>query len=157
MEKFAVKKTERYFNQNKMLVLPVVELMYLWNLFKILKYYHVANGVFKLIEKALSDINSTTATSKYDVDNKALVLLLKGACLRQMGSPLQALDCLENVIALQKEIVEDHYLVPYAIVELALIEWQNGNNEKAVLALEDVRYYYFLHISITCTVCALSY
>lgn len=141
MEKFAVKKAEKYFNQHRMLVLPVVELMFVWNLFKILKYYHVANGIFKLIEKALSDVNSsTTVPSKYHTDNRALILLLKGACLRHMGSPLQALECLEAVISLQKDILEDHYLVPYAIVELALVEWQNGNREKAILALEDVRY-----------------
>lgn len=140
MEKFAVKKAERYFNQNNNLVLPVIELMFLWNLFKILKYYHVANGLFKQIERALTKLNSSNSPSKYDVDNRALILLLKGACLRHMGSPLQALECLEVVISLQKDIVEDHYLVPYAIVELALVEWQSGNTEKAILALEDVRY-----------------
>lgn len=140
MEKFAVKKAERYFNQNHLLVLPVIELMFLWNLFKIFKYYHIANGAYKLIERALSNLNSSTLPSKYDADNRGLILLLKGSCLRHMGSPLQALECLEAVISLQKDLVEDHYLVPYAIVELALIEWQNGNKEKAILALEDVRY-----------------
>ncbi|XP_019874588.1 tetratricopeptide repeat protein 39B isoform X1 [Aethina tumida] len=139
MEKFAVKKSERYFAQNKTLILPVLELMFLWNLFKILKNFKVANNIFKLIEKEQINLNSSLTPSKYDTDNRALILLLKGACLRHMGSPLQALECFETVIQLQKEIVEDTYVVPYAIVELALIEWQNGKREKAILALEDAK------------------
>ncbi|XP_018578761.1 tetratricopeptide repeat protein 39B [Anoplophora glabripennis] len=139
MEKFAVKKAERYFNQGQDLVLPAIELMFLWNLFKILKNFSVATKIFKIIDKSLLELNSSMKPSKYHNDNKALTLLLRGSCLRHMGSPLQALECLENVISLQKDIVEDTYLVPYAIVELALIEWQNGNQEKAILALEDAK------------------
>ncbi|RZB38811.1 tetratricopeptide repeat protein 39B, partial [Asbolus verrucosus] len=139
LEKFALKKAERYFEQDHNLVLPVIELMYVWNLFKAMKNFNVANKVYKLIEKALKDINSNLKPSKYSTDNRALILLLQGACLRQMKSPLQALDCLETVISLHKDIVEDNYLVPYAIVELALIEWERGNREKAILALEDAK------------------
>ncbi|KAJ8986231.1 hypothetical protein NQ317_009937 [Molorchus minor] len=107
--------------------------------FAILKHYSIASKIYKLIEKALIDIETTVKPSKYQNDNKALVILLKGACLRHMGSPLQALESLETVISMQKEIVEDNYLVPYAIVELAIIEWQRGNKEKAILALEDAK------------------
>lgn len=139
MEKFAIKKAERYFNQGQNLVLPAIELMFLWNLFKILKNFSVATKIFKIIDKSLVDLNSSIKPSKYHYDNKALILLLRGSCLRHMGSPLQALECLENVISLQKDIVEDTYLIPYAIVELALIEWQNGNQERAILALEDAK------------------
>jgi tetratricopeptide (TPR) repeat protein len=139
MEKFALKKAERYFEQNHNLVLPVMELMYIWNLFKAMKNFNVASNVYKLTEKALKDLNESLKSSKYDADNRVLVLLLQGACLRQMKSPLQALNCLESVISLQKDIVEDNYLVPYAIVELALIEWERGNREKAILALEDAK------------------
>lgn len=92
MEKFAIKKTERFFAQQKNLILPCIELMYLWNSFKILrKQFTLADGVYKLVEKSLIDVNSKLETSRFDVDNRALILLLKGACLRQMKSPLQAL------------------------------------------------------------------
>lgn len=99
----------------------------------------VAENILKVIEKAQKQVNSTPATHKYHFDNVALLHLLKGACLRQMRSPLQALECLEFAISMQKSIVEDHYIVPYAIVELALLEWDNGNKEKAILALEDAK------------------
>lgn len=51
MEKFVIKKTERYFAQKKNLVLPVFELMYVWNMFKILgKRQDKLMAVFKIIE-----------------------------------------------------------------------------------------------------------
>lgn len=140
MEKFAVKKTERFFSQNKTLVLPVIELMFLWNMFKIAKKnFNIASKIYRLIEKKLETIENEGAKNKYYYDNKALVLLLKGACLRHMNSPLQALECLEVVISMQKQLKDDHYIVPYAIVELAFISMDEGQNEKAILALEDAK------------------
>lgn len=69
--------------------------MFLWNLFKITgKQFTLADGVYKLIEKSLKDIDSSAATDpirKFETDNRALLLLLKGACLRHMKSPLKAL------------------------------------------------------------------
>ena len=51
MEKFVIKKTERYFAQKKNLVLPVFELMYVWNLFRIVgKRSDKLMSVFKTIE-----------------------------------------------------------------------------------------------------------
>jgi hypothetical protein len=59
MEKFVVKKTERFFAQKKMLVLPAVELMYLWNLFKVLgRKRELIQNVFKTIEKALAKLDA---------------------------------------------------------------------------------------------------
>lgn len=139
MEKFAIKKSERYFSEKKRLILPVLELMFMWNLLKILKNFAVAADIMRLIEQAEAEVDSNMKPSKFDHDNKALVYLLKGACLRHMGAPNQAIDYFEKVIGLQKEIVQDNYLVPYAIVELALVEWSLGNKEKAILALEDAK------------------
>ena len=36
MEKFVIKKAERYFAQKKHLVLPALELLYVWNMFRII-------------------------------------------------------------------------------------------------------------------------
>ncbi|XP_057654373.1 tetratricopeptide repeat protein 39B-like [Diorhabda carinulata] len=139
MEKFALKKAERYFYQNGNLILPVIELMFLWNLFKIFNNFSISSKMLKLIEKTVENLESNAKTTKYDNDNKALALLLQGACLRHMGSPLLALNCFETVISMNKSLVEDHYIIPYAIVELALVEWSNGNRQKAILALEDAK------------------
>lgn len=138
MEKFAIKKSERYFSQDKQLLLPAIELMYVWNLFKILgKHYHLADGIYQLIENARK--NLIDEKSKYYTDNLALMLLLKGACLRQMNSPLQALKCLEEVLTLKKDIKCDLYIVPYAIVEIGLIYIEQKRIESAIAALEDAK------------------
>lgn len=92
MEKFVIKKADRFFAEKRNLVLPAIELMYLWNVFKILgKHFQLADNIFKLIEDAQQELETRNERSKYDVENRALILLLKGACLRQMNSPLQAM------------------------------------------------------------------
>lgn len=52
MEKFVIKKAERYFSQKKNLVLPVYELMYVWNLLKIIgKRQDLIMNIFRTIEE----------------------------------------------------------------------------------------------------------
>lgn len=69
--------------------------MFLWNLFKITgKHFPIADGVYKIIENTMTSLDSSGTNDpirKYENDNRALLLLLKGACLRHMKSPLQAL------------------------------------------------------------------
>lgn len=136
--------------------------MYLWNTFKILgKHFSLGDNVLKLIDKALNDMDIKPNVSKYDADNRALLLLLKGACLRQMKSPMQSMKygvaffklkfrlqclmwdifyrCLEAVINLNKDIKEDLYIVPYAIVEIGLLYADQGRKENAIAALEDAK------------------
>ncbi|KAJ9575327.1 hypothetical protein L9F63_025722, partial [Diploptera punctata] len=153
MEKFVVKKTDRFFAQKKMLVLPAYELLYVWNLFKVLgKRTELIHNVYKTIDKIFSQTIYIQKSEKkklmnfeipepqeFDADNRALILLLKGASLRQMQSPLQAEECLNNVIALEKKIKEDHYLIPYATVELAQLYREQKNITKASQLLEDAK------------------
>jgi hypothetical protein len=52
MEKFVIKKTERYFAQKHCLILPAFELMYVWNLFRIIgKRQDLILNIFKKIEE----------------------------------------------------------------------------------------------------------
>lgn len=94
MEKFACKRAERFLVTGT-LVLPAIELMFLWNLFKILgKHFQLAEGVLKIIVKTMQQLDESEVDDpmrKNETDNRALLLLLKGACLRHMKSPLQAL------------------------------------------------------------------
>lgn len=60
MEKFVVKKSERYFSQNKTLVLPIFELMFVWNLFRIIgKRSDLIVNVYKIIEAEEKTLNQT--------------------------------------------------------------------------------------------------
>ncbi|XP_054000231.1 tetratricopeptide repeat protein 39B-like [Hylaeus anthracinus] len=139
MEKFVIKKTERYFAQKKNLVLPIFELMYVWNLFRIVgKRQDLILNIFKMIEEAEKDLAKMGKT-EFHTDNEALLLLLKGACLRQMKHPLLAEDCLTRVLRLDKSIKEDTYILPYATVELALLAQDQGNIQLAIGFLEDAK------------------
>lgn len=52
MEKFVIRKTERFFAQNESLVLPIFELLLVWNLFKILRTRtELLLNIFKVIEE----------------------------------------------------------------------------------------------------------
>ncbi|XP_069693865.1 tetratricopeptide repeat protein 39B-like [Periplaneta americana] len=140
MEKFAVKKTERFFAQKKMLVLPGLELLYVWNLFKVLgKKRDLIQNMYKIIEKTLNKLDSQKKHQDFEADNRGLLLLLKGASLRQMNSPLQAEECLVGVLSLEKKIREDLYLIPYTMVELAQLYQEQGNVSKASQLLEDAK------------------
>nr|XP_034189255.1 tetratricopeptide repeat protein 39B-like [Osmia lignaria]XP_034189256.1 tetratricopeptide repeat protein 39B-like [Osmia lignaria] len=139
MEKFVIKKAERYFAQKKNLVLPVFELMYMWNLFRMIgKRQDLMLNIFKIIEDAEKELKKATKT-EYHADNEALILLLKGACLRQMKHSLLAEDCLKRIFELDKSIREDTYLLPYATVELALVAQDRGNMQLAIGFLEDAK------------------
>lgn len=78
--------------------------------------------------------------TEYQADNEALLLLIKGACLRQMKHPLQAEDCLKRVIQYEKQIKEDTYMVPYAVVELAILARDRGDIQSAISLLEEAKY-----------------
>jgi len=139
MEKFVIKKTERYFAQKKSLVVPVFELMYVWNLFKIIgKRPDLILSIFKTIEEEEKELKSSPK-SDYHADNEALLLLLKGVCLRQMQHFLLAEECLRGVLQLEKSIKEDTYLFPYATVELALLAQDQGDIQLAISFLEDAK------------------
>jgi len=56
-----------------------------------------------------------------------------------MQSPLQAEECLNTVLSLEKEIKDDLYLIPYTLVELALLFWDQGNTAKTSQLLEDAK------------------
>lgn len=139
MEKFVIKRTERYFAQKKNLILPIFELMYVWNLFRIIgKRQDLILNIFKRIEGMERELK-TASKNEYYADNKALLLLLKGACLRQMQHPLQSEECLRRVLQLEKSVKEDTYLFPYATVELALLAQNQGDTQLAIGFLEDAK------------------
>lgn len=77
--------------------------------------------------------------NEFHADNEALLLLLKGVCLRQMQHRLQSEECLRRVLQLEKSVKEDTYLFPYATVELALLAQDQGDTQLAIGFLEDAK------------------
>lgn len=63
MEKFAVKKSQRFFNQNNRLFMPAVELLYLWNLFNVFgKRKSLCDNLYRLIDKNIKDLEKNPGT-----------------------------------------------------------------------------------------------
>ncbi|XP_023035843.1 tetratricopeptide repeat protein 39B isoform X1 [Drosophila willistoni] len=139
MEKFMIKRAERYGCQNGNLVLPLIELMYLWNLFKFFsRKCNIADNILRMIDMELTSLSQSQSDSHYSADNRALCLLLRGSCYRQMSMPSLALQDLEECIAIGQSgpgLKEDSFLIPYACFEAALCHEKN----KAVAMLQNVK------------------
>ncbi|KAL7726680.1 hypothetical protein ACLKA6_012761 [Drosophila palustris] len=145
MEKFMAKRSLRYKIQNGQLVLPLIELMYLWNVFKFMgQDYQLADGILQIIDADLAKFNSMepsdllySTSHSYYADNRALCLLLRGSCYKQMGKLALALQDFNECI-LQTGIVEDHFIIPYAYYEAALCHAAE-NRDLAVSMLHEIK------------------
>ncbi|XP_043863035.1 tetratricopeptide repeat protein 39B isoform X4 [Drosophila mojavensis] len=137
MEKFMAGRSIRYNSQNNRLVLPLIELMYLWNIFKFIgKNYQMADSLLQIINGELAMFDKPS-TDLYYADNRALCLLLRGSCYVQMGESVLALQDFTECIH-QNGIVEDHFIIPYAYVECALCHAAN-DPALAISILQDTK------------------
>ncbi|GFO11311.1 tetratricopeptide repeat protein 39b [Plakobranchus ocellatus] len=126
-EKFAVAKSQRYFTQGNYLILPALELIYVWNGFSIVgKNRELLERMLAEVETTLTEIidkksPGESCDEKFYHDNYCLALLLKGVCLRHREQSFQAEQCFLEVIHSEKRIRFDHYLIPYSLVELSIL------------------------------------
>jgi len=145
MEKFIIKKCSRFFGQGHVLLLPALELMYLWNGFKIVgKDASLVESFYLLVCDTIGIVESNT-TSPYYYDNCCLLYLLKGMCLKfikSKGLAQDSKDCFLHVISKYKDIKEDIYLVPYATYEIGILQWTEGKLETAIATLEHAKNHY---------------
>jgi len=142
MEKFAVRKAERWSQQGGRLLLPGWELVYLWNGFSILgKVFSLVECVYVAVQEAQEKESWALDPEKatFHTENYCLILLLRGICLKYMSAPLAAEDCFRKIIAAAPKLQVDRYLVPYATVELALLLIASGETQDAAILLETAR------------------
>ncbi|XP_006163895.1 tetratricopeptide repeat protein 39B isoform X1 [Tupaia chinensis] len=139
-EKFAVRKARRYSLPAPVkLVLPALEMMYVWNGFLIVnKRKDLSENLLVTVEKAEAALQNQDF-SEYSVDDECLVKLLKGCCLKNLQRPLQAELCFNHVVESEKLLKYDHYLVPFTLFELAFLYKSQGEIEKALKVLETAR------------------
>lgn len=63
MEKFAVKRSQRFTNQNNRLFMPAIELLYLWNLFNVFgKRKSLCDNLYRLIDRNTKDLEKNPGT-----------------------------------------------------------------------------------------------
>ncbi|KAL4618182.1 tetratricopeptide repeat protein 39B-like [Arapaima gigas] len=141
VEKFAVRKSRRYSSSNPVkLVIPALEMMYVWNGFTIVgKRPDMTESLLITIERAEEQLNKDP---KYHPDDQCLVQMLKGLCLKHLGRLLQAELCFTQVLSIERRIRYDHYLVPFTLFELGLLYKQQGDFVKATRFIEKAKLNY---------------
>ncbi|CAG0919064.1 unnamed protein product [Notodromas monacha] len=138
IEKFCVRKAERFFAQGSYLVLPAFELIFVWNGFAILsRRQDLLERIYSRILDTKKQIEDEKLVDNFKTDNLCLCNLLAGCCLRWMGLPTLAEEYFEE--ALKCNVVEDKYLLPYAAAELGYLYLSQGQNERAKKQLQFAR------------------
>ena len=128
MEKFAIRKAERWLKQEGRLTVPGLELVYLWNGFVVLgQQFTMVERYYVMLEQELAK----ELGGEFALEDECLLLLLKGVCLKYMSAPLGAEETFRAVLEkTSKEALKaDKYLVPYATVELALLLLDNSGHD----------------------------
>ncbi|XP_061436161.1 tetratricopeptide repeat protein 39A isoform X1 [Lethenteron reissneri] len=129
-EKFAVRKARRYHGtrSTNRLVLPALEMMYMWNGFTIVgREPALTTSMLTLITDTEE---SLTGGGEYAVDDTCLLLLLKGVCLKHLGRLSEAEEAFTQIHAQEKRLRHDQYLAPNAMFELGFLLMEHGGDER---------------------------
>uniref|UniRef100_H2UEB1 Zgc:158403 n=1 Tax=Takifugu rubripes TaxID=31033 RepID=H2UEB1_TAKRU len=139
-EKFAIRKARRYKAASPVrLPVPALEMMYMWNGFSVIsKRPDLTDGMMKTLETAERALLAAPE-NEYSVDDKCLILLLKGLCFKNQGCLQAAEECFHEVFSSQKKIRFDHYLVPNCLVELSLLYVDQGRRDEAIKLLHKAK------------------
>lgn len=60
-------------------------------------------------------------------------------CYKYLGNVSEAEKLYQEVISSEKEIVADHYLIPYATYELGILYWSKNDMNLATVTLENAK------------------
>ncbi|XP_014905432.1 tetratricopeptide repeat protein 39B-like isoform X1 [Poecilia latipinna] len=143
-EKFAAKKAQRYAPPKPLkLVVPALEMMYVWNGFMVVgKRPELTEGILSTLEAAEEQLRSDPDPSEFHTDDVCVVQMLKGLCLTQLGRLVQAEICFNFVISREKDIKHDTYLVPFTMYELGLLHKLKGDINTAITVIEKAKMNY---------------
>eukprot|EP00124_Ichthyophonus_hoferi_P001040 Ihof_evm2s47 gene=Ihof_evmTU2s47 len=156
MEKFVIRKCRKFEMQDNYLMLPGLEMMYTWSVFQ---YMHSENleAMLSLILDAITEIHtafektsqvsgsSTDKKKKREskhkemngmrheniIDDLCLAYLLKGHVETLLGRLESAEKSLNEVMSNERGLCLDHWIAPFARVELALLYRQTNRNKEA--------------------------
>jgi len=137
IEKFVEFKSKRFLKSQHRLVIPVLEVLYLWNAFNVIRTKrYILKSFLRICEEAERDTESRPDT-KFYWEDLSLVLLIKAACLRFLDLTQQSEMCLKRVLSYKKKIKNDTYLIPFCCFELAFLYYQTGRQELALEMAEE--------------------
>ena len=139
IEKFAVARSEQYWRLGKTLVLPGLELIYLWNGFVLIgSRKEPIERILKITDEMLLKLQ--TERSFLVAEDKsilALCSLLKGCCYRCLGDTSRAMELFEETLAFKGQLGQDSYIPPYVTTEIALLDLAEGRCDEAKAKLKD--------------------
>uniref|UniRef100_A0A8D2L2K8 Tetratricopeptide repeat domain 39A n=1 Tax=Varanus komodoensis TaxID=61221 RepID=A0A8D2L2K8_VARKO len=143
-EKFAIRKSRRYLSPNPVsLPVPVLEMMYIWNGYAVIgKCPDLTEGMLESLADAEAVLERSPGISYFLADDRCMIKLLKGLCLKYLGKHSEAEDHFVYIYFNEKKIKYDHYLIPNALLELALLYLDQGKKEEAVKILERAKQNY---------------
>ncbi|OCT85005.1 tetratricopeptide repeat protein 39A isoform X3 [Xenopus laevis] len=139
-EKFAIRKSRRYLAQ-KLVPLPVppLEMMYIWNGYAVIgKHQDLTEAMLQTLVQAEKSLEGVAAY-EFLIDDQCVVKLLKGLCYKYMGQIPEAVKSFSYIQLNEKKIKYDHYLIPNAMLELALLYIQLEMKEDALRLLENAK------------------
>ncbi|XP_071391137.1 tetratricopeptide repeat protein 39A [Centroberyx affinis] len=139
-EKFAIRKARRYKAHSPVrLPVPVLEMMYMWNGFTMIsKRPELTEGMMQTLVEAERTLLESPG-NEYSVDDRCVIHLLKGLCLKNQGQFQAAEECFNKVYTSEKKIKFDHYLVPNSLLELSLLYIDQGRRDEAVKLLHKAK------------------
>uniref|UniRef100_A0A7N6B5S7 Tetratricopeptide repeat domain 39A n=1 Tax=Anabas testudineus TaxID=64144 RepID=A0A7N6B5S7_ANATE len=142
-EKFAIRKARRYKASSPVrLPVPVLEMMYMWNGFSMIsKRPELTEGMMQTLVDAERTLLESPE-NEYSVDDRCVIHLLKGLCLKNQGLLQAAEECFNRVFSSEKKIKFDHYLVPNSLVELSLLYIDQGRRDEAIKVLRKAKQNY---------------
>lgn len=143
-EKFAIRKSRRYQAQNPVpLPVPPLEMMYIWNGYAVMgKQKGLTEKMLKTLSAAEERLEGAAETDFPINDDRCLVKLLKGLCFKYLDRIDEAEICFQYIPKNEKKIKYDEYLVPNAMLELALLYLQTDRREEAIKLLENAKQNY---------------
>uniref|UniRef100_A0AAQ4PBN8 Zgc:158403 n=1 Tax=Gasterosteus aculeatus aculeatus TaxID=481459 RepID=A0AAQ4PBN8_GASAC len=142
-EKFAIRKARRYKARCPIrLPVPVLEMMYMWNGFSMIsKRPELTEGMMQTLVEAERTLLESPG-NEHSVDDRCVIHLLKGLCLKNQGLLQAAEESFANVLSSEKKIRFDHYLVPNCLVELGLLYIDQGRRDEAIQLLHKAKHNY---------------
>ncbi|KAG8183594.1 hypothetical protein JTE90_025147 [Oedothorax gibbosus] len=143
LEKYVVRKSNKFTTQNGRLIVPALELLYIWNSFPMIaKSQELTENILCRVNNVFSSLEDAKDVPGVPLDDYCLILLLRGVCYTSLNRNMQAEDCFREIMACEKRIKEDVYLVPFAMTELALIKMNQSKGLEAKELLEPARHNY---------------
>lgn len=137
-EKFAITRSMKFCSQNRRLSLPALEFLYIWNIFVTLRNSpEQVERLLSRIDSEIEHINTVLSAKTSDQadqeqsddepesswhDDLALMLLLRGMCLKHLERLEEAEESFMLVIEGESRIKTDSFLVPHTAMELALLK-----------------------------------